>query len=385
MAEKSPETRKEKIDFDYSLYLMLSCVSFLTIAGLLMSFSASFPFAAQHYSSGVKLFLKQLGSLMAALFASFIAYQIAKKYSLRKVWFIFWLLSVVFVLMTFFSGFAEEANGAVRWLDFGFIRFQPSEILKLAVIIASAHLGLAYVRTKEKYYLAGAFFIIIFSSLLVLLQKDMTTSIIVFLAGSTVLLVLPIKLRDLTFLAFVAIVGGIGGILLQDYRLKRLLVFLDPWKAGDAGRQVVVSLLALASGGIKGEGLGKSIFKYNVLPEAHTDFIFAIIGSELGLFGSLVVIGALMAMFFFGFVLANKMKDEFARSVTLAIVTMLAFQAIINIGGTLQVLPPTGVPLPFISFGGTSLVVSYLSLGLIVGLWVWSGNNAQNSRRRRGY
>lgn len=375
---------EKKTYFPPDIYYLFSCVSYLTILGLLMSFSASFPFAAQHYSSGLKLFLRQLLSLGIAISVSLLVYHATKRISLRKLWFLFWTLSIVLVLMTFISGYAEEAKGAARWLNFGFIRFQPSELLKLAIIIAAAHLGLAYVGTKERYYFVTAVSLIVLSSFLVLLQRDMTTAVIIFLAGTTALFVLPISLKDLSVLAVIAVFGAFFGVVAERYRFVRLLVFLDPWKAGDAGRQVVVSLLALARGGVSGVGIGRSIFKYNVLPEAHTDFIFTIIGSELGLIGSLTVILCLLALLLLGFRVSNKIKDEFARSVSLAIIAMLAFQSIINIGGTLQVLPPTGIPLPFVSFGGTALVVSYVSLAIICGLWMRSEKDAQNSGGRRG-
>lgn len=364
-------------------YIFLVCVALLTSIGLVMTFSASFPFAVQEYSTPARLFLKQLVSLSLALTAAFISYRFTRRFHLGRAWFAFWALSTFFVLLTFVPGVAEEAKGAARWIDLKFFGFQPSEILKIAVIISVAHLSMQYYEKREKIYLYTAFAIVLISSLLVVLQKDLTTAVIIYLAGCLCLLFAPIKLKELRFLFLVAALGFVAAVKIEPYRIKRLLIFMDPYRDIDAGRQVIVSLLALAKGGITGLGIGKSIFKYNVLPEAHTDFIFSIIGSELGLFGSLMVVFLLLAAFFAGFRLSFKIKDEFGRITALSLVTMIAIQSIINIGGTLKALPPTGVPLPFVSFGGTSLVVSYTVVGIICGLCAKGARNVKGARSWR--
>lgn len=383
--EKKEKNLKAEINFSAEIYLLLSFISILTAFGLVMTFSASFPLAVQAYSSPAKLFLKQLISLLIAILASFIAYKFSKNFSLRKFWLLIWLSSLGLTLLTFVPGISDEAKGAARWIDLGIIRFQPSEILKIAVIIASTHLAYLFCRRKEKLFLYLAFLVVIVSSLIVLLQKDLTTALIIFFAGSVALLLTPINIRELTPLWLIAIFGLVFGVIKEDYRLRRLLIFIDPWKDIDAGRQVVVSLLALAKGGIEGVGIGKSIFKYNVLPEAHTDFIFAIIGSELGLFGSLTIIILLFLVFFYGLRISNKMKDDYSRTVSQALISMLAFQAIINIGGTVKALPPTGVPLPFVSFGGSSMVVCYIIVGIVCGLSTRGIGNDKDSRSRWRY
>ncbi|MCX7832281.1 MAG: putative lipid II flippase FtsW [Actinobacteria bacterium] len=382
--EKRESNHIKKTSFPAEVYLLLSLITILTALGIVMTFSASFPLAVQTYSSPTRLFLKQLISLSIALIGSFMAYKFSKSVSLRKFWFLIWLSSLGFTLLTFVPGLSEEAKGAARWIDFGIIRFQPSEILKVAVIIATAHLAYVFVRTKEKIYLYLAFMVVTISSLIVLLQKDMTTAAIIFFAGSISLILTPVNLRELIPLWLIAIVGSFFGVIKEEYRFRRLLVFIDPWKDLDAGRQVVISLLALAKGGIQGVGIGKSIFKYNVLPEAHTDFIFAIIGSELGLFGSLTVIILLFLVFLCGLRISNKMRDDYSRAISTALISMLAFQAIINIGGTVKALPPTGVPLPFVSFGGSSMVVSYAIIGIICGLSARGFRNDKDIRSRRG-
>lgn len=362
------EFSKRKVQLlPFEGYVLLSCIAILSALGLLMTFSASFPLAVQAYDSPFKLFVKQVISLAVALVAGIFAYWASKKLPVNSLSPVFWIASIFLVILTFVPPFSDAAKGAARWLNFGFIRFQPSEILKISIVLLCVDLSYRFLKSGKKEYLYVAYGAILFSSLMVLLQKDMTTAVIVFFGGFLAIFFTPVSLRELLPLGMVAIAGSIFAVIKEEYRLRRLLVFLDPWKNEDAGRQVIVSLLALAKGGLNGMGIGKSVFKYNVLPEAHTDFIFSIIGSELGLFGSLLIIILLTTAVFSSFRLAYKCKDGYFKSASLALITMLAFQAIVNIGGTLRLLPPTGVPLPFVSFGGTSLVVSYFVVGLILG------------------
>jgi cell division protein FtsW len=286
-------------------------------------------------------------------------------------------------MLTFVPGVAVEKKGSARWIDLGFINFQPSELVKLATIILISKLTIDYLQKGEKRDLKLAFAVLIASSGAVLLQKDMTTASIIFVSGFTPLFISRIRLRELAPLIGIAMSGAVVGVLVEKYRLMRLLVFLDPWKAGEAGHQVVVSLRALSEGGIKGVGLGMSNLKYNVLPEAYTDFIFAVLGSELGLLGSLITLILILLFFIFGFRLSSKMKDTFSKLVSYSIITLFSVQSIINVGGAVQLLPPTGVPLPFISYGGTFLVVSFISLGIIFGLLRWSDEQSEYSGRGR--
>lgn len=380
---KSKDISVKKTAVAHEIYFLLISVMLLTSVGLVMTFSASFPFSAQEYSSPTRLFLKQLLALSLAIVACLVAYAFTSRISIRKMWFPVWMVTIFLVGLTFVPGISEEAKGAARWIRLGFFNLQPSEFLKIAVIIAVAHLGHHYAKTRKKAFLYLAIGVVIVSSLAVLMQKDMTTAAIVYFSGTVAMFFTPVLISEMWVLFAAAIIGGVVGVLLERYRFQRLMIFLDPWKDLDAGRQVIVSLLALAKGGVRGVGIGKSIFKYNILPEAHTDFIFAIIGSELGLIGSLAVIGLLMLAVISGFRLSNKMKDPFSRSVSLSLISMIAFQSLINIGGTVKALPPTGVPLPYVSFGGSSLIASYIVIGIICGLYVRGLRHDKNIRSWR--
>lgn len=366
-------------------YALLTIVCILTLFGLVITFSASFPKAIQMTSSPFFLIRKQILSLFLGIIAGILAYQFCCRYSLKSISWVFWIISMLALMLTFVPGVAVEKKGSARWVDFGIISFQPSELVKLATIILISKLAIDYLQKREKRSLRLAFVVLIVSSAAVLLQKDMTTATIIFVSGFVPLFLSQIKLRELAPLIGVAAFGAVVGVLTESYRLKRLLVFLNPWKAGDAGHQVVVSLRALSEGGIKGVGLGMSNLKYNVLPEAYTDFIFAVLGSELGLIGSLITIMLIFLFFVFGFRLSSKMPDAYSKLVSYAIITLFSIQSIINIGGCVQLLPPTGVPLPFVSYGGSSLVVSFVSLGVIFGLYRRSDVQDEYFRRRRGH
>ncbi len=358
------------------VYVMLACVLLLLSCGFLFAFSASFPKAAQQNMTPFKILLKQIVALGIGVISFLLFYYSAKAAYIRKFSVIFYLFSLVFMFFTLVAGVSKY--GAARWIVIGPVNFQPSEVFKLSFILFLGHMLLGKKKNPREAAYWG-YGIIIFSALLVFLQRDMTTAVI-FLASGLILMYLSYLAASYVYKIILPLfVAGIIGVMLEGYRMQRIIIFLDPWKAGESGRQVVVSLTALAQGGISGVGIGRSIFKYNVLPAAHTDFIFAIIGSELGLVGSLSVIFLLLILFISGVRISNKIKDEYGRLVSLSLIAMMAIQAIINIGGTVQLLPPTGVPLPFVSLGGTSLVVNLAIVGLICGFASRSGKKNEDT------
>jgi cell division protein FtsW len=209
-----------------------------------------------------------------------------------------------------------------------------------------------------------------------MLQPDLGTTVI--LAGAAFLLVFVagVRLRYLAFAAVVGVAVGMGLIMSADYRRIRFLAFLDPWKdAGNTGYQLAQSLIALGSGGLTGVGLGASRQKWQYVPNAHTDFIFSILGEEVGLVGELVVVVAFGALVFAGIRIATRAPDAFGRLLAAGIVSWLGLQALINLGAVTGLLPITGVPLPFVSYGGSSLVVSLAAVGILI-------NVSKTSRRQ---
>jgi cell division protein FtsW len=263
-----------------------------------------------------------------------------------------------------------RVNGARRWIGFGPAQFQPSELAKLAVVVwLAAYLarrppprtlsGLA----RPIGTLVGAF------CLLILLEPDLGTVITIVVMVGAVLLVSGTPLPTLG--AAYAIVVGLGAIAAwtSPYRRARLFTFVDPWKDPlGAGLQNVQAQISLGSGGVFGRGLGQGIEKIHYLPEAHTDMIFAVIGEELGLVGAAVLVAGYCAFAYAGLRLALTCKDPFGKRLAAGITALITGQAAINLAAVLGLAPLTGIPLPFVSYGGSSLVVALLSVGVLLNI-----------------
>jgi cell division protein FtsW len=264
----------------------------------------------------------------------------------------------------------ERINGARRWLGVGPAAFQPSELAKLALVIwVSAYLarkppprtlkGLG----KPIGLLVGTF------CALILLEPDLGTVITIVVMVGAVLLVSGTPLPTLG--AAYGIVFALGAVATwsSPYRRARLLVFLDPWKdPSNNGLQNVQAQISLGSGGIFGRGLGEGIEKIHYLPEAHTDMIFAVIGEELGLVGAAVLVAGYCAFAYAGLRLALSCKDPFGKRLAAGITALISGQAVINLAAVLGLAPLTGIPLPFVSYGGSSLIVSLLGVGVLLNI-----------------
>jgi cell division protein FtsW len=280
--------------------------------------------------------------------------------------FIVTLVALAFVLH---PAFGVEAYGSSRWFLMGPVSVQPSEFAKLAIVVfTAAVLAWKWDRLDDPGHVAIPLLPACLACFtLVMLQPDLGTTVI--LAGAAFLLVFVAGVR-LRYLAFAALIGsavGMGLIMSADYRRIRFLAFLNPWEdAGNTGYQLIQSLIALGSGGLTGVGLGASRQKWQYVPNAHTDFIFSILGEELGLVGELVVVVAFGALVFAGVRIAARASDVFGRLLAAGVVSWLGLQALINLGAVTGLLPITGVPLPFLSYGGSSLVVSLAAVGILI-------------------
>jgi cell division protein FtsW len=264
-----------------------------------------------------------------------------------------------------------SVGGSSRWLGVGQWRFQPAEFAKLAMLLFAADILARQVeRARPRKVLlrpvllaAGAL------SVLVLLQPDMGTTIILVAVVLVVLFVGGASLRAMGGLLLLCTIGGVLVGLVESYRRARLLSFLHPWDdVGNTGYQVAQSLVALGSGKVTGVGLGASRAKWGFLPNAHTDFIFAIIGEEMGLLGTLVVVALFVTFAYAGVRAALRAPDRFGMLVATGVTAWVVVQALINIGAVSAVMPVTGVPLPFVSFGGSSLVITMGAVGMLVSI-----------------
>jgi cell division protein FtsW len=279
--------------------------------------------------------------------------------------------TVALLVAVLVPGFGVVSGGSSRWIGVGMLRIQPSELMKLAITVFGAEL---VARRVDRLHRPGAvvvplLIVLGFSALLVLKQPDMGTALVLTAITLSVLLAggVPVRLV-LKVLAATAAVGLFVG-LLEPYRRARLLAFVNPFAhQHGSGYQVVQSLVGLGSGGLSGLGLGAGHEKWGLLPNPHTDFIFSVIGEETGIIGSLLVLALFLALAWYGLRAANRAADRFGAMLAVGITCWITSQAVINIGAVVGVLPVTGIPLPFISFGGSSLVITMAAAGIVVNI-----------------
>ncbi|HEV8603129.1 MAG TPA: putative lipid II flippase FtsW [Gaiellaceae bacterium] len=281
----------------------------------------------------------------------------------------------------------QEVNGARRWLGVGALTFQPSELAKLALAIwAASYLARRPAPrslgelVKPIGLVAGAF------CALILAEPDLGTVIAISIVLGAILLVSGTPLRVLAGGGSIAASLAFAAIWLEPYRRARLFSFIDPWHdAQGAGFQTVQALIGLGSGGLLGVGLGQGVGKVNYLPEAHTDMIFAVIGEELGLLGASLVIAAYAVFAYAGLRVALRSRDPFGKRLAAGLTTLVCGQALINLAAVVGLAPLTGITLPFVSYGGSSLIVSLASVGVLLNIAGHGGRaKAQVPDRGRG-
>lgn len=352
---------------DYWLALAVIALAGL---GLVMVYSASAIVAQDRFGDSSFFFKRQALWVLLGTAAAMIAQRIHYE-QLRRVTPLFVLITLVVLSLVLIPGIGRIAGGARRWLTIGPASFQPAEAAKMAMALYMARFLTA--RTADVQGLQrGVLPPVLLAGLmlgLIVLQPDMGSAILVglvmaamlFVGGARLLHLLGLSLAGAPILA-VAVLG-------EEYRRRRILAFLDPWADPQGmGFHIIQSLLALGSGGIFGVGLGASRQKYFYLPERHTDFIFAIVGEELGLIGTASVL-LLFALFAYrGFRIARAAPTRYAGLLASGITAMVLLQAVVNIGVTTGMLPITGVPLPFLSFGGSSLVFTMIGVGILLNI-----------------
>ncbi|HER24400.1 MAG TPA: putative lipid II flippase FtsW, partial [Candidatus Atribacteria bacterium] len=331
----------------------------------------SYIMAYKWYEDSYYFLKKQLIYAIIALIAFFFAiytdYHYYKKFTLPIL-----IVSIALLSMVYFPGIGRTAGGASRWVRFGFFSFQPSEIAKFALILYIAE-SLTRKQTKDiETFVRGVLppLIIMFVMfLLILNEPDFSTSIIILGISFIMLFIGGTRVIQLYALIVAAIPLGILILSREEYRKSRLLSFLNPWKDPlDSGFHIIQSLLALGSGGIFGIGLAESKQKYFYLPDQHTDFIFSIIGEELGFIGTVVIIVLFIILLWRGFRIALDTSDPFGTLLAAGITSMIVFQSIINIGVVTKMVPTTGITLPFISYGGTSLIINMFCVGILLNI-----------------
>lgn len=348
--------------------LFITTLALLGI-GLIMVFSSSSVTASITYDDPYYYFKKQLMWAIVGLFAMFVTMKLninrLKDFAVPLLLFSLICLALVLTPM------GINVNGSTRWFALGPVRFSPAELTKLAMVLFLAKVmetNLDKITSFTKGILPPMF-IFGLAGLLIMLQPDLGTA---FALGGTIFCMLLVAgAKSSHIWGMIAAGMGVVALLIrfEPYRMQRFTAYWNPWKyASDEGFQTIQSLYALGSGGLFGMGLGRSRQKFFYLPEQHTDFIFAILGEELGFIGVMLVILLFLLFARRGFKIAMNAPDTFSSLMAAGLTSMIIFQASINIGVVSGALPVTGITLPFISYGGTSLLFSMVGVGLLLNI-----------------
>jgi len=354
----------------FSEKTILFPVILLSGIGIIMVYSASSAISMESHNNLLFFVKKQSFFLAISLCVMFVTasfpYKLYKSFS-----YIILFFAIVLLVAVLFPGLNIKAGGAHRWLNLGGFTFQPAEFAKLALIL---FLGYSLSKKQEliKLFSVGfiphAFIFALFACLIII-QPDFGTIVVLGLITWGMMFVAGVKILHLLSPTPLLIPVLYFWVYKVDYRLERILIFLNPWKDPyDAGYQITHSLKAFGSGGIFGKGIGLGMQKMHYLPEPHTDFIFSIIGEELGLIGVLAVLSLYLVLLLKGINIAKSSKTIFGTLTAAGLTIYIGVQVIINTGVALGVLPTKGLTLPFISYGGTSLVINMAAMGILMNI-----------------
>lgn len=350
-------------------YMLLVSTLSLSLLGVIMVFSASSIHSLESKGSAYAIVLRQIIFLMLSIPMAWVL----SRFSLAR-WKVIAQFSVMLSIgmLAVVQVIGKSVNGNHNWISLGFIDIQPSEVAKFLMILWAGFIlakreGSSAVSVNVITQIAPAFTVCLF---LVLYGQDLGTASVFAFILAGLLWVSGVRLGVFASVIGVGFAGIAALIISAPYRLLRFSVFLDPFAAGqykNVGWQPAHSLLGIASGGLFGVGLGASRQKWGNLAEAHTDFIFSVIGEELGLFGTLATLALLCILLFAIFKIALRAKDPMVRYVSSGIGCWIAIQTILNVGSALSVLPVVGVTLPLVSYGGSALVATYMGIGFVIG------------------
>jgi cell division protein FtsW len=352
-----------------ALWLTVNLVA-LCVIGLVMVGSASSVVSISYYGSTWAILLRECLWMVVGVGAFwFAAGRTTRQLGVLAA--VGTVGTMALLALVLAPGFGTSSFGASRWLGFGWIRIQPSELAKLALCLYAAHVISKKERVEREWgrVLRPLAVVTLAAALLVLAQPDMGTAVVLIAIALAVATAAGAPWRALCCsIGLLVLACGLAAVAMP-YRRARLLSFLHPQSdPSGSGYQLLQSKIGLGSGGMTGVGIGHSPLPWGFLPNPHTDFIFSIVGNELGLVGALAVLGLLVALVLLGLRVAAHASDRFSQLAAVGISTWLATETIVNVGAVTGVLPVTGIPLPFISFGGTSLVIDMAAVGVLVGI-----------------
>lgn len=360
--EKTREKKKKIAYFDYNLLFL---IIFLLSFGLVMLYSSSAYISANKYGDDAYYLKRQLrniglGAVMMFIMAK-IDYRIWKKFGTLA-----YFGSFVLCILVFMPGIGSSSHGSSRWIDLGPVSFQPSEVAKLGIIIFLAALIEKVPRQMGDWKTLAKIFAMTIPLLGIVAYSNLSTAVIIFGIIACMLFVASPKYSHFVILGLLGVAFIVFFILFAGYRGNRVKAWLHPETAGDSGYQTMMGLYAIGSGGLFGKGLGESLQKLGNVPESQNDMIFTIICEELGLFGAVCLILLFVLLIWRMMVIANNSQDLYGSLLVVGVMAQVAIQAILNIAVVTNTIPNTGVILPFVSYGGTSIIFLMAEMGLVL-------------------
>ena len=360
------DSKNKQLDFTFLFTLII-----LLAIGLVALSSASSYYALTEYGDSSHYLIRQLIFAIAGIIIMIIVSKIDYK-QYKKYGYFIYAIGIALMLMVFIPGIGSSAKGAQRWLNLGLFTFQPSEIMKLGLIIGTSTY---IVKNQKKMNTWKGYIVPICMTVLVCVLmyfQSHLSGAIVMLAICAIIIIssgFRIKARTIVIVGLTAVALLAAFLFSEEYRLERVKSFLDPESDIQGGNwQPTQSLYAIGSGGIFGRGMGQSRQKYLWLPEAQNDFVFAVFAEEFGFVGSTIVVGLFAFLIIRGITIALKSKDLYGMLIATGIIGMFAFQIVINIAVVTKLIPTTGMPLPFFSSGGTSLVINLAAMGIVLNI-----------------
>lgn len=365
--------------------LLISLVAALVGLGLLMIYSSSTVYSLDTYGDRYFIIRRQLFWLVAGLAAFFAAAKTDYHWFQGKSRFLL-LAGILLLAAVFIPGLGRSGGGARRWLGAGGISFQPAEVVKYLAIIYLSDLLSRRQKVIDRFgsgFLPPLAVIGLLSSLVVI-QPDLGTALSIAVIGLLMIYLGGGRVVHLGFLCLAVLPALVVMVVRVGYRMRRIVAFIDPWAdPRGTGFQIIQSLIALGSGGPTGLGLGESRQKLFFLPASTTDFIFSILGEELGFLGTGLIIALIVGILIVGFMIAARAEDLFGRFLAQGVTAMLVLQAMINMGVSCGMLPTKGLPFPFVSYGGSNLLGSCLAVGILVAIASHQEEKCPLRRRRR--
>jgi cell division protein FtsW len=349
---------------------LLVAVAGLLLVGVTMVLSTSYLYASERFDDGTYFFRKQLIALGAGVVALIVCSLLSAP-TYRRLAYPLLGLTVLILVLVVIPGIGVLRGGARRWLMFAGFAFQPAELSKLALVIYLAH-SMAKKEDKIKTFAIGVLPHLMVTAVclvLLLLEPDFGTALILGMLLYSMLFVGGVRVSHLLATGLLVLPAFAYVLFTAPYRMRRLVAFLDPWSdAQNTGFQVVQSLIAFGSGQFWGRGLGEGRQKLFYLPEAHTDFVFSVIGEEIGFLGALAVLGLFGVIVLRGLRLTGKIEEPFEKYLAFGLTILLGLQALIHMGVVMGMMPAKGLVLPFISYGGSALVINLTEAGILLGL-----------------